>query len=170
VKRIFWLACVFSSYAFASQTKFDFKCETSPKTTSFKFETIGDEMVLTTQHVNGIDFMPIHDGTIVPHDLEYLTSVASILKHMGSKNEFRFPKKKCKIYGEHLFSCSGGETKELDGVKMQALHIMTEKNTTEAFDYKIPWYKVILDVNIDGFVPVQEISMNYTPENCEFSF
>lgn len=153
----------------AKQTGIDFKCETNPKTTSFTLETSGDEMVLTTKHFNGVDFMPVHEGIITPHDLTYLTDVSTMLKHMGTQNQFRFPKSKCKSYGDFVMSCFGGETKVLDGIKMQALSLNTAKVTTQVFSDKVESIKVVLDVNIEGFVPVQELTMEYSPSDCVFA-
>lgn len=153
----------------AKQSSFDFKCETNPKTTSFILETSGDEMLLTTKHVNGVDFMPVHEGIITPHDLPYLTDASTMLKHMGAQNQFRFPKTKCKSYGEGVMSCFGGNSQALGGVQMQALSINTQKITTQVFDVKVESIKVVLDVNIDGFTPVQELTMEYSPSDCIFS-
>jgi hypothetical protein len=130
----------------------------------------GDDMVLTTQHVNGVDFMPVHEGVIVPNDLPYLTSASTTLKHMGAQNQFRFPKARCKIFGPGLLSCSGGETKTFDGLEMQALSLVTKKVTTRVYDLQVDSMKVTLDVNISGFVPVQEVTMEYDPNDCKFSF
>lgn len=146
----------------------NFKCATSLKTTSFVFETHEGETLLTTHHANGVDFMPIHDGLIVPRDLPYLHSASTALKHMGAKNEFRFPADKCKKYGEGLIGCSGGEAKTLGGKRMQALNLVTKRITTEMYDMKVQSIKVTLNVNIEGFEPVQEITMEYAPEDCHF--
>jgi len=167
--RCLALFLMVSFVAEAKQISFDFKCESNPKTTSFILETSGEEMLLTTKHVNGVDFMPVHEGIITPHDLTYLTEVSTQLKHMGMQNLFRFPKSRCKIYGEGVMSCFGGNSQVLDGVKMQALSLNTQKVTTQLFDDKVESIKVILDVNIDGFTPVQEITMEYSPDDCIFS-
>lgn len=114
--------------------------------------------------------MPTHDGITTPSDLPYLTQAATALKNMGAKNQFRFPKAKCKIYGAGLLSCSGGERKILNGVEMEALSLLVTKITTEVFDMKVLSTKITLDVNIANFVPVQEVTMEYDPSDCQFSF
>jgi hypothetical protein len=126
-------------------------------------------MLLTTHHVKGVNFMPIHDGMIAPYDIPYLNSTAALLKeHMVAKNEFRFPTFKCNEYGDGLISCWGGETNADGGARLKSLTLVTKKITTEVFDTKVKSIKVALGVRIEGFVPVQEITMEYAPEDCQF--
>ncbi|MGZ3692664.1 MAG: hypothetical protein ACXWQO_00220 [Bdellovibrionota bacterium] len=145
-----------------------FRCISKYPTTSFILEEKGDEMVLRMIHHNGVGYMPIHEGIVVPNDLGFLAAKAKILTRLGAETEFRFPKAKCKTYGAGLLSCSGGERRNIDGLDVEALHLITEKNTKQVFDDKIEYVRIELSLNIMGNPPVSELSMNYAPEECKF--
>jgi hypothetical protein len=164
-----FLVLLFFFSSLASAQVAGFRCETNPRTTSFLLDASGDDFVLTTKHSNGVEYMPVHEGIIVPHDLAYLTDVSNVLKHMGAINQFHFPKAKCQSYGKGLINCSGGNTQTLDGLSMTALGVTTEKITSHIFSDSIETVRVMLDVQIDGFTPVQEVTMDYSPEDCHFN-
>jgi hypothetical protein len=156
------------TYAAETQEKLGFRCTSKMPTTSFILEEQGAEMVLTMIHHNGVDFMPIHQGIIVPHDLGFLAEKAKILTRLGSRNEFRFPRSRCTSYGAGLLSCSRGERKNIGGLDVEALNIMTSVNTRKVFDEKIEYYGVNLSLNVAGNPPVSELSMEYATDECKF--
>lgn len=152
----------------AADDKLGFQCVGRHPTTSFFLEENGEHLVLKMLHHNGVEYMPIHEGVIVPNDLPYLEHKAQLLTRLGSQVEFRFPKAKCQSYGEGLIACRAGERKNIGGLDVEALHLLTEKNTRHAFDMKIEYRRVELSLHVAGDPPVKEISMNYEPNECKF--
>lgn len=163
------LLSVFSlSVQAADAPKLGFECVGRLPTTSFFLREEGEDMVLRVLHHNGVGYMPIHEGVVVPNDLGFLAAKAKLLTRIGSDTEFRFPKKKCKTYGSGLISCGGGERRNIDGMDVEALHLVTSVNTRQVFDMKFSYASVNLALNIAGEPPVKEISMNYETEECKF--
>jgi hypothetical protein len=137
-------------------------------TTTFLLEEDGADMRLTLVHHNGVDFMPIHQGIIVPHDLGFLAGKAKVLTRLGDRTEFRFPRARCSTFGAGLISCSGGERKNIGGLDVEALNLVTSVSTRKVFDEKVEYYGVNLSLNVMGNPPVSEISMEYTTDECKF--
>ncbi|MGE3260323.1 MAG: hypothetical protein AB7K68_00950 [Bacteriovoracia bacterium] len=152
----------------APAEKFGFACKAAMPTTSFMLEDRGEEMVLKVLHHNGTAYMPIHEGIIVPNDMAYLERKAKTLPLLGTETEFRFPRSRCKTFGEGLISCAGGERRTIGGLDVEALNLVTERNTRQIFDMKFSFTRVVLSLNIAGSPPVQEMSMNYYNDECKF--
>lgn len=145
-----------------------FKCMTGFPTTTFTVRTEGNEVVVETLHHNGVKYMPIHRGIVVPSDIPYLEAKTKVLGKMGARNEFRFPLDKCKIYGKGLMSCAQGNSQVFDGTRMTATYFNTSTSTDRTMEFSFDKTTVTLSVNIEGFVPVQEISMDYWDGECDF--
>jgi hypothetical protein len=170
MKKTIFLSLLLSASAFAAPKKLNFSCMTSMPTTTFELRTVGDKVVLKTIHHNGVAFMPIHEGIVVPHDFSYLQSVSEHLTVMGDENEFRFPISKCEVYGKGLMSCHGGERKVFGEYEMDALELHTSKVTEEAYGRTFEKRKVTLSVNILGYAPVQDITNDFYGNECSFDF
>jgi hypothetical protein len=152
----------------------DFKCVNSMPQTSFILRTDDksntDEVILTTIHHNGTQFMPIHEGVVVPNDFNYLNDVAGVLTLMGDRNEFRFDRRKCKIYGPGQMSCSSGSREIFQGREMQALFLNISHITEKAFGRTFENIKVTLSIYVSNFAPVQDLVMYYQPQECQLGF
>lgn len=170
MKPLFLAFFIFSLQASALNGSLNFTCKTKPETTSFQLIDEGDTVLLKLRHVNGTGYMPIHEGIIVPNDIDYLREKAGLLTQMGAFPEFRFPKSKCRIYGPKLFICSQGERKKFGKLEMQGLHIMSQIQTNEFMDAVVKTIRIAFDVHIPGHPPVQQISMLYMPEDCDLNF
>ena len=171
-------AVVFGSLSLSSavikpRDKIEFKCVNLMPQTSFILKSASEnseDLVLTTIHHNGNNFMPIHEGVIVPNDFNYLAGVARVLTLMGDRNEFKFPRHKCKIYGPGQMSCVSGSSEVFQGREMQALYLNTSTITEKAFGQTYDRIKVTLSVHISNFAPVQDIVMYYETNECQLSF
>ena len=145
-----------------------FRCVNRMPTTSFILAIEGDEAVLTTIHHNGVQFMPIHDGVIVPNDLSYLNAKSTLLTKMGERNSFRFPLKNCRVYSSGLVNCFGGNRQTFAGTEMEALRVFTSRIRQESRGQMRETFKVTLEVHVLGFSPVQELSISYDDSECRF--
>jgi hypothetical protein len=128
--RLSLLALAVLSPAALAQTPpapFSLQCSTSMPTTAFKLSLEGDQYLLQVRHLNGVAFMPIHEGVVVPHDFPLLQDKARLLEKMGEYTEFHFPARNCKTYGKGQLSCGDGETKKFGDTEMQALGFSTAK-------------------------------------------
>lgn len=170
---LFSLSLLFSPLSFsAMKPKLDLRlqCVSGMPTTSFYLRTEGEFAILKIVHHNGVEFMPIHEGIIVPHDLTYLKEKAALLTPMGEQVEYKFPLKKCEIYGPGLISCSGGDRQTFNGVEIESLMFYTSKLHEETLGISIDSWKATVDLHAIDHGPVMEVSMNYTPEECQFNF
>lgn len=147
-----------------------FKCMTGFPTTTFKAETQGDQVVVEVVHHNGVKYMPVHRGIVVPGDFAYLEAKAKMLTKMGPKTVFRFPRERCKVYGKGQLSCPGSDTQVFDGTKMTASDLSMSTGTDRTMGFSFDRFTVTLTLQIEGFVPVQEISMDYSDGECELGF
>lgn len=147
-----------------------FECKTEMPTTTFVGFTKGNELILTTIHHNGVKFMPIHEGIVVPSDLNYLKEKSSILTQMSDRNEFRFPIEKCRIDGSQQLTCTGGNTQNFANYEMRGLLLYTSKIRESAFGQNFDQLRVTLSVQILNYAPAQDISMRYQPQECYMNF
>lgn len=158
---------LFSPTAFA-QGPFSLLCSTDMPTTAFELSLQGDQYLLKVRHINGVDYMPIHEGVIVPHDFPYLESKAKMLEKLGDYTEFHFPAAKCKTYGKGQLSCGDGETKKFGDVEMQALSFSTSKVHESTMGLELDSYKVTLSIWSPNYTPVMDMTMIYGDTNCRF--
>jgi hypothetical protein len=152
----------------AEEAKLGFHCKTKQPTTSFALTEDGEDVVLKVTHHNGVGYMPIHEGIIVPNDIGYLKHKADVMTRLGPVQEFRFPKKKCIQYSPGVMACRSGERRDIDGMDVEALHFLTSKDTRQVFDEKVDYYRAELSLNIQGEPPVKEITMMYATDECVF--
>ena len=150
-------------------TAINMKCASNPGTTTFEVRTEGDQVIVRTTHVNGVDYMPIHEGVIVPHDFAYLTAKMNVLKLTGAQNEFKFPLSKCKIFGHGIMSCAQGERKTFGDTEIEAMNFYTAKTAEKVFDFAFTGWKATISLHAYG-LPVMDVPMNYSPEDCKFNF
>ena len=144
-------------------------CSTEMPTTSFELSSQGDQYLLKVRHLNGVAFMPIHEGVIVPHDFPYLESKAQMLEKLGNYTEFHFPAAKCKTYGKGQLSCSDGETKKFGNTEMKALDFYTSKVHESSLGLELDSYKVTLSIWSPDFAPVMDMTMIYGTTDCKFA-
>jgi hypothetical protein len=144
-------------------------CATPQPTTTFNLSEQNGEYLLEVKHVNGVAFMPIHEGVIVPHDFPYLEGKANFLTKMGVNPTFRFPKDKCKVYGQGQLSCASGERKTFGDVEMQALNFYTGKVHEQTLGLSLDSWKVTLSIWSPDFAPVADVTMVYGDTDCNFS-
>lgn len=148
----------------------ELKCMQKFPTTTFLAKTEGNEVVLTVIHHNGTQYMPIHEGIIVPGDLNYMSEKAQLIMKMGDRQEFRFPLNKCKVYKNNIFSCSSGNTKKFQDIEVTATSFNSSLMTAQFLDSTTEYVKLSLNFNISGYVPRQEMTNNFYPSECQFNF
>ena len=146
------------------------KCMQKFPTTTFLAKTEGSEVILTVIHHNGTKYMPIHEGIIVPGDLNYMAEKAQMMMKMGDRQEFRFPLNKCKVYKDNVLSCINGETKKFQDIEVTAMSFHSSLISSQFLDSTTEYVKLSLNINISGYVPQQEIMNNFYPSECQFSF
>lgn len=110
------LGFLFSLSSFAGETVV--RCVTSSPTTSYFIVEEPDRFDLIVYHHNGVNFMPIHSGTVAPHDLPMLFRRAEQLKKMGDRAVVSFSKNECKNDGI-LWRCFSKEPAQVGGLKVE---------------------------------------------------
>jgi hypothetical protein len=147
-----------------------FECVTGYPTTSYLVRTEGKEVVMQVFHHNGAKYMPIHEGNVVPNDLPMLAKKAAEFPKMGEEQEWRFPLERCQIYGPGLMACHGGETKTLNGTKVEVMSVTTSTSTQQVYDYTFKSYKVSVGVKMETLPTVDTLTMTYGEKECQFNW
>ncbi len=84
---------------------YDLKCIAAMPTTTLLLVDAGETVQGQLIHHNGVEYMPIHSGVIVPNDLPILGRWATELKSLGPQQRFSFPKSKCTEHGGKVMKC-----------------------------------------------------------------
>jgi hypothetical protein len=94
---VFYGMCVQAlSAATDSQQKLRMTCTTEPLTTSFTLYEGEDSYTLHLIQHNGVEYMPIYSGTVVPQALPALVRKAEQLKKIGTPAQVTFKKSDCR--------------------------------------------------------------------------
>lgn len=172
-KLVFSLFFLLSPVSFAvTKAKSDLRlqCISGMPTTSFFLRTEGDFAILKIMHHNGAQFMPIHEGVIVPNDFTFLKNKADLLTPMGNEIYFKYPLEKCKVYGPGVMSCSGGDRQTFNGIEIESLNFYTAKTHEETLGLSLDGWKATVSLYARYHGPVMDVSMNYAPQECQFNF
>lgn len=148
-----------------------FKCISGLPTSTFILEKSPEKantMLLKMIHHNGIPFMPIFQGIVVPNDLQYLKDKVEVMGKLGDYVTFEFPSEYCKKYDDQVYSCSHGSSQFIDGVEYQAFSLTTSVMTRKVYEYNWTYNRVTLMVYISGHAPVEEFTMDYYENECQF--
>lgn len=139
-------------------------CYTRPLTTSFVFESVEDLNQITVYHHNGVEFMPIHSGTITPYDLKRLKEQGEILQKLGTQLSFRFDPENCKDYGDLRISCFTKVNETINGIEVKSAFLTTSTVKTQIFNSKFDELKVHLSLGIGN--TSYDIPMTYQKTDC----
>lgn len=146
------LSLLFSPLALAEDepAAVNFRCVTSSPTTSFIAETKGEEVRLIVLHHNGVKYMPIHQGIIVPADLPLLAQKAEVMQKLGDRFEMVFEKKGCKTYGKNLFSCGNGRVIASGSPSAERASLVTKTATERLYDVEFEKSSISAGFKVDG--------------------
>lgn len=144
----------------------NFRCITSMPTTSFLASTKGEEVRLTVIHHNGVKYMPIHKGIVVPADFPLLQKKAEVMQKLGERFEMVFEKKHCRHYGAKLYGCSQGKV-IADGItSATGADMLTRTATERVYDLEFEKSQVSAGFRVDG--TYYEIENEFYYEDCKF--
>lgn len=156
-----------ASLAHAAADNVEFKCMTGYPTTSFLAETHGDEVVVRVIHHHGTQFAPIHEGIVVPNDIELIKSRAELLAKMGTDFTFKFPLEKCTVHSPGQMTCLSGDTQVLGGQEFTASMLSLYTSTSYVSEIEIPVQWVTLYLDVKGYdMPSPYITMRYSQHEC----
>jgi hypothetical protein len=147
-------------------TDFTVTCKGARPTTTFMVftedKTVGVEVV----HHNGLEFMPIHQGIIVPQDLPILQQRAVAMMKLGSYARFNFSADKCKSFGDMLYQCVEYQARPalLNGQRVRAISMYTSRAETRSFFGIEKTFNIAIQLEIDGKNFFQ--TMTYPVEEC----
>ena len=165
--RIAIVSLLLSPSALAAEdVAVNFRCITSMPTTSYLASTKGEEVRLTVIHHNGVKYMPIHRGIVVPADFPLLQNKAEVMQKLGDRFEMVFEKKNCRTYGKKLFGCSQGKV-IADGVtSATGADLLTRTATERVYDLEFEKSQVSAGFRVDG--TYYEIENDFYYEDCKF--
>lgn len=147
-----------------------FQCVTEFPTTSFFFMPAGDEKThnLRVIHHNGLKYAPIHSGIITLNDLPNLLTKGELLAQAGTSFEIPFDSENCRYIEENEMVCyqrNEATVGELD-VRAYSLHSYIRKS--RLFEQSYTQHVVSLSFSVGN--RSYDITMDYTPNDCQFSF
>lgn len=142
-----------------------FRCVTSPPTTSFVADTTGEEVKLTIVHHNGTQYMPIHQGIVVPADFPLLQKKSEVMQKLGERVEMVFEKKNCKKYGDKLYSC--GQGKVLGQTSATNASLLTKVSVDKLYDIEFTKNQISAGFKVDGYY--YSIDNDFYFEDCGFT-
>ncbi len=150
----------------ASDVAVNFRCVTSSPTTSFVVETKEAKVLLTVVHHNGVPYMPIHRGIIVPADLPLLARKAEVMQKAGDRFEIEFERRNCQNYGKDLYSC--GQGKVLANGLPSAVRgsLLTKTAVERLYDVEFAKNTVSAGFSVDG--EYYSIENDFYFEDCKF--
>lgn len=162
------LALILSPPSLANQENVavDFRCVTSPPTTSFVAKTEGESVKLTIVHHNGVEYMPIHKGIIVPSDIPLLQKKAEVMQKLGERVEMVFEKKNCKKYGPGLFSCGLGKVNTEKGTSAVSASLLTKTANEKLYDMEFAENIVSAGFKVDNYY--YSIDNAFYFDDCSF--
>lgn len=144
----------------------DFRCVTSNPTTSFIARTTGEEVRLTIIHHNGVKYMPIHQGIVVPADFPLLQKKAEVMQKLGDRVEMVFEKKNCKKYGDTLFSCGQGKVIANGQTSAERASLLTKTATEKLYDIEFQKNQISAGFSVDG--SYYSIDNDFYFNDCSF--
>ncbi len=156
-----------SAFAEEENAAVDFRCVTSTPTTSFIAKTTGDEVRLTVIHHNGVKYMPIHQGIVVPADFPLLQKKAEVMQKLGDRIELVFEKKHCKKYGDKLFGCGLGKVIANGETSAERASLLTKTATERLYDIEFQKSQVSAGFSVDG--SYYSIDNDFYYEDCQFT-
>lgn len=133
---------LFSAAAYASTPVFT--CITYHPTTTFQIMDEGEDYNLRIYHHNGVEYLPLHTGTITPNDLTYLAQKADLFKKMGPYSEVRFAKKDCERAGVK-WTCWGKGPTKIGGLDVGNVSLQTARKNT-VYDEVYEWDNVVVNL------------------------
>ncbi|MBX3040378.1 MAG: hypothetical protein KF789_06675 [Bdellovibrionaceae bacterium] len=144
-------------------------CSTNPyATTIYRIMPVANEMVVDWYHANGVEFMPIHEGIIVPYSLPILAKRAELLKALGVGQRFAFKTTDCKEYGPKVIHCADYKRapQDINGHKVRALSTYTSLEQSTSFAGSYSMYATTLHLEVDG--QGMFVTMKYEDRDCFF--
>lgn len=150
----------------AENVPVNFRCITSMPTTSFLAATSGEEVRLTVIHHNGVKYMPIHRGIVVPADFPLLQKKAEVMQKLGDRFEMVFEKKNSRHYGAKLYGCSQGKVIADGATSATGADLLTRTSTERVFDLEFAKSQVSAGFRVDG--TYYEIENDFYGEDCKF--
>ncbi|HRO66489.1 MAG TPA: hypothetical protein PL182_02885 [Pseudobdellovibrionaceae bacterium] len=144
-------------------------CSTNPyPTTIYRIMPSGDDMIVDWYHANGVEFMPIHEGVIVPYSLPILTKRAELLKALGVSQRFTFKASECKEIASKVIHCANYKSvpHDINGHKVRALSTYTSLEQSTSFAGTYSMYATTLYLEVDG--QTMFVTMKYDGQDCRF--
>lgn len=144
-------------------------CSTNPyPTTIYRIMPNEDDLIVDWYHANGVEFMPIHEGVIVPYSLPILAKRAELLKALGVGQRFTFKLSDCKEIASKVIHCSNYKSapQEINGHKVRALATYTSLEQSLSFAGSYSTYGATLYLEVDG--QTMFVTMKYQNQECFF--
>lgn len=135
---------------FSAQAKMVMSCVTEFPTTSYFLSEIEQGYELMVYHHNGVDFMPIHDGTVTLNQAPKLVERAEKMKKIGQQALVRFSKQQCSTEGGGLWRCYSKGEVLLGGLKVKDVGFSMGAKFTNYQGYEWKSTETFFHLNLDG--------------------
>jgi hypothetical protein len=149
----------------AKATPINLTCTTNPLTTSLAIFTTGIDVTVRVINHNGVDFIPISQTTVTPHDLIRLSQKAKILQKLGAQYDIHIDSSRCSL-SQKLINCYGPIDQTINGEKISYFTLDTSTLTTKSVLSPTQDVQTVahFSMTIDG--ADYDFAMNYDTKNC----
>ena len=138
----------------------------SSPTTEFALGSIDqDTLLLQLTHIYGVQFTPIHKGTVVSYQINELKKQYENLKKLGAVLDTRWNKRFCKKIPQTALSCDRGEEITINGLKVKPVSISVTKITEEHAMGVFQKFNVNLSMLING--QLHNFTSDYELKKCQ---
>lgn len=162
LKRILGVGMVLASTgAMAGETVLS--CVTEMPTTSYVISDEGDHYNLHIYHHNGVDFIPVHKGMVVPREIPNLAKRAQTLMTMGVRPVVRFEKSECENKGV-LWRCFTNQPKRLGELEAKTVYFAMGKLHSNYDGYEWTNIETFLILNIEN--ESLTVSLPFQEKDC----
>lgn len=142
-----------------------FVCATVPLTTTYALLETAGHYELRILHHNGLQFAPLHRGTVTTHDLDVLMKKSEILKEIGERASIPFLKSECR-FQETSLNCFMRRDVKVGSLTLKnpSFRVSPRRIVTDLVDYPTHDVELFFRLGSEGV----SFPMEYSPRDCVF--
>jgi hypothetical protein len=157
----------FSILAFSAHANaLNMTCTTDPMTTSVVVFTTGTDTTVRVINHNGVDYLPLSQSIITPHDLAGLVAKATVLKKLGAQYDIHLNSSQCSVNSQKLVSCYGAINQTINGEKITYFSLDTELVSTLSTFSTTPNVQTVATLTLTIGGNDYDFAMDYNAGQC----
>jgi len=162
---------LFSGFFFIQSTSAnvaDFQCVTAIPTTSIIMKDTDGKKWLEIIHHNGIQFAPIHSGTITLNDFDFIQRKGQLLAKMGEMIRVSFEPESCKYHEAGNYSCYKNIKTTIGSLAVNGYGIQTYSSESFLYGTSFREFHFKFYVNTSGRNIDMQMNYDLNSRDCSF--